>query len=319
MTKQRVLFFAIALLTISVALYQHFVGPSVPAHDNAINEAPLRNATSLRPVTDGISTSVKEETGQLAERSADPLNCLTIEQLDSHPILAEDSYRFDSVATSGSTIASYRGLSSTELLGLATQGDSAAMAVLGAMSVMRARKQPQSKAVAYLMHEDPGLWTVQFSRPLDSSTTAHLEEAREWFYQAALHGRVMALYHVGDSLWRQKGGPVELGWIDSAEYDSLSSFQKNALLPSNVYNVLAFEIAPELQSGPHGNLMNELMPRSERQQQVLDALLKDFHEDLETAELPPISVAASTAPSIEELMSLLCQTESNQPVDSESE
>ncbi len=319
MTKVRVLLFAIALLTIAVTHYYQFVAPRVPAHVDTIDEAALQNETSLRPISNSISAGVEEETGQFNEGTADPINCLTLEQLESHPILAEDSYRFDSVATSGSTIASYRGLSSAELLGLAKQGDSAAMAVLGAMSVMRSRKLPDSKAVAYLMHEDSGLQTFQFSRPLDSSTTAHLEEAGEWFYQAALHGRVMALYHVGDSLWMRKGGPVELGWIDSAEYDSLSSFQKNTLLPINVYNVLAFEIAPELKSGPNGNLINELMPRSKRQQQVLDALLNDFQEDLETAELPPISVAASTAPPMEELMSLLCQTELNQLVDSESE
>lgn len=308
MTKQRTLFWAIALLTITVTLYQQFVAPRVPARDNTINEATLQNATSLRPISNGISTGVKEEAGQLDAQPADPINCLTLAQLESHPALVEDSYRFDSVATIGPTMASYRGLSSAELRDLARQGDSAAMSVLGAMSMMRARKLPENKAVAYLMNEGGGLHTGYFSRPLDSSTAAHLEEASEWFYQAALHGRVMALYHVGDLLWVQKGGPVELGWIDRAEYDSLSPFQKTALLPANVYNVLAYEIAPELQSGPHGNLMMELMPRSERQQQILDALRSSFREDLDAAELPPISVAVSTVPPMEELRSLLCQT-----------
>ncbi len=319
MTKQRTLLWAIALLTITAALYQQFVAPRMPARDNTINEAALQNATSLRPVSNGISTGVKEETGQLDEQPADPTNCLTLEQLESHPILVDDSYRFDSVGTGGPTIASYRSLSSAELRGLASQGDSAAMSVLGAMSIMRSRKLPENRAVAYLTHEDPELQTNQCSRPFDTLTTAHLEEASEWYYKAALHGRVMALYHVGDLLWMQKGGPVELGWIDKVEYDSLTQFQKNSLLPPNVYNALALEIAPELQSGPYGTLITELMPRSEQQQQVLDALHNSFREDLDAAELPPISVAVSTAPPMEELMSLLCQTALNQLVDSESE
>jgi hypothetical protein len=65
--------------------------------------------------------------------------------------------------------------------------------------------------------------------------------------------------------------------------------------------------------------MNELMPRSERQQQILDALRSSFFEDLDAAELPPISVAVSTAPPMEELRSLLCQTALNQLAESESE
>jgi len=41
----------------------------------------------------------------------DAATCLTSEQLESHPVLVEDSYRFDSVSITGPTIASYRGLS----------------------------------------------------------------------------------------------------------------------------------------------------------------------------------------------------------------
>lgn len=239
----------------------------------------------------------------------DSATCLTLEQLESHPLLAEDAYRFDSVGTHGPAIASYRGLSVPELRGLADQGDSAAMVVLGAASMMRARGQPETKAVGYLLFEEAELMTYTFKRPLTSDYLADMEQAKQWFYKAALHGRVLALYQVGDSLWIVNGGPVELGWIEQDDYDSLTTYQKSALLPANVYNLVAYEVAPQLQSGPHGALFDGLTPRSKRQQEIIDGLESRFLQDLDAAGLPPISVAESTAPPMDELMSLLCKSE----------
>lgn len=308
MTRRQVLLLTIVLLIIGVAIYQYEAVPRIPVHDRSIDEKNLHDESFEPPVARSVPTTETEEISQPGKQAPDSESCLTLEQLESHPILVEDAYRFDSVATKGPTIAAYRGLSAAELRGLASQGDSAAMAVLGAMSILRAKKLPENKAVPYLMHEETGLQTSQLARPPDSVTAAHLEEASEWFYQSALHGRVLALHHVGDLLWMQKGGPVELGWIDKAEYDSLASFPKNALLPANVYNALAFEIAPELQSGPYGTMMSELMLRSELQQKIVKSLGDRFREDLHAAGLPPISVTASAAPPFEELKSLLCES-----------
>lgn len=183
------------------------------------------------------------------------------------------------------------------------------MVVLGAMSIMRAREWPVEKAVPYLMHEDPALMSYRFSRPLSPEFVGHMAQARRWFYDAALHGRVMVLHRVGDSLSVEKGGAVKLGWIDAAEYDSLSSYEKTALMPSNVYNVLSFEIAPTLKSGPHGTLIAEIMPRSDRQRVIVDQLADQFHHDLQDAGLPPIAVSESTAPPMNDLLSLLCESE----------
>lgn len=235
--------------------------------------------------------------------------CLTAVQLQSHPDLVQDSYRFDAVSDTGPSIASYRGLSEQELRDLATQGDSAAMTVLGAMSVMRAREWPVEKAVPYLMLEEPELMAYSFSRPLSQEFVEHMADARKWFYDAALHGRLLALHRVGDSLSFEIGGAVKLGWIDEVEYDSLSSYQKTALMPSNVYNVLSFEVAPALKSGPLGSLLYELMPRTEQQRVIVKQLAEQFSRDLNDAGLPPIAISESTAPPMEELLSLLCETE----------
>ena len=235
--------------------------------------------------------------------------CLTLTQLEGHPVLVNDTYRFDAVSDSGPAIASYRGLSEQELQGLTEQGDSAAMAVLGGMSVMRARDWPIEKAVSYLMAEDPELMTYTFTRPIPPEFINHMKQARSWFYKAALHGRIMVLHRVGESLSLEQGGPVELGWISKQEYGNLSSYEKAALDPANVYNVLAYEIAPGLRSGPIGGILSELMPRTEQQKVIVDQLAEQFDRDLQDDGLPPIVVSESTAPPIDDLLSLLCERE----------
>ena len=278
-----------------------------------------RGSDSSPPQLNTIDSELKERSGGLGSNiqsgdlselpSGESQPCLTAEQLESHPLLVQDSYRFDAVSESGPTIGSYRGLSEHELRDLATQRDSAAMAILGAMSVMRAREWPVEKAVPYLMHEDPELMAYSFRGPLSPEFVDHMAQARKWFYDAALHGRVLVLHRVGESLSFEKGGAVKLGWIDEAEYESLSSYEKTALMPSNVYNILALEVAPALKSGPHGSLISELIPRTERQRPIVDRLAEQFSRDLDYAGLSPVAVPESTAPSMDQLLPLLCESE----------
>lgn len=237
--------------------------------------------------------------------------CLTLEQLEYHPALLQDAYRLDALSDGGPTIASYRGLSEQDLLNLTVQGDSAAMVILGAMSIMRARKWPVEKAVPFLLHEEPELMSYRIERPLSAEFRSHMGQARQWFYKAALHGRILALYRVGDALSFEQGGAVELGWIDKQEYERLSKNEKTALMPANVYNMLAYEVAPELKSGPFGAIATEVMPGTEQQRIIVDGLLTQFSRDLEDAGLQPVVVAESTVPPMEELLSLLCEGESD--------
>lgn len=274
------------------------------------NAVPVGTAT--KPENQSRDTTVDSEPADpVAKVEAIAPPCLTLEQLEYHPALVQDLYRFDAVSDSGPTIASYRGLSEQDLLNLTVQGDSAAMVILGAMSIMRAREWPVEKAVPFLLHEEPELMSYRFERPLSAEFRSHMGQARKWFYEAALHGRILALYRVGDALSFEQGGAVELGWIDKQEYEGLSRKEKNALMPANVYNMLAYEIAPELKSGPFGAIAAEFMPSIERQRIIVDGLLTDFSRDLEDAGLPPVLVAESTVPPMEELLLLLCEGEAD--------
>ena len=292
------------MLIALVATYLIVGLPKVTLQDE---ESPARPVEATIPEGDLKSGNVTDRQTQFSDAGSE--SCLTLAQLDSHPLLIQDGYRFEALSDTGPVIESYRGLTESELLSLATQHDSAAMVVLGAMSIMRARDWPVDKAVPFLTSEDTDLRFYAYKRPLLPEFVAHTADAREWFYKAALHGRVLALYRVGDALSLEIGGAVELGWIGQEEYEDLSSFEKTALYPANVYNVLAYELAPELKSGPIGDIVNELVPRSERQIAIVGELAEQFNRDLESAGLERIIVPKSAAPPVDELMGLLCESE----------
>jgi hypothetical protein len=254
-------------------------------------QAATQEAVAEAPKSLARMTS-NEKTPDPASRRQDALaDCISPAQLESDPVLAAEYARLDSVVTSGPAIQSYRGLSSAQLGDLAVQGDSAAMAVLGAVSVMRARNLPKDKAVDYLLREDPSLWSFSLGQQLEPDRVKHLEEARDWFYQSALHGRLLALQNAGEIIG----------------IESLEGYERHALDPTTVYHALAFEIAPQLRSGPFGPIISELAPGGERRQLILDELARQFNEDREAAQLPPIVISASTAPAMEEFESMLCE------------
>lgn len=302
---------ALVLLAIAAAIYL-YVSHSVseptqsPAQSSIPNTVPVSVGQDATPPL--VEPLIAEDSSAIPVTSDTADDCFSPGQLETHPMFAADVGRIDLVATNGPTIASYRGLSAVELGNLATQGDSAAMAVLGAMSVMRARNLPDDRAVAYLLYEDKTLMSYRPQIPPEPDAAKHFDDAANWFYQSALHGRVLALNHIGGILWLTGRGPVELGWIEKEEYVSLKRGDRNSLMPGNLYNALAFEIAPQLRDGPFGTIFTDLIGHSERQQPIITELAEKFHRDREAARLPPIVVPESTAPSIEVIKSMLCDS-----------
>lgn len=275
--------------------------PSIVVSNSIEPVSPIRSSDNL------VENIVDPETTTASKTPNAAVSCLSPDQIETHPLLAAEAYRWDAVAVTGPTIQSYRGLSSSELGNLSSQGDSAAMAALGAISIMQARDLPEESAIPYLLLEDTKLRSYSIKRPLEPEVQKHYQDASDWFYKAALHGRIMALYDVGDVLWQVEGGAVALGWIDKDEYDSLSNYEKGALNPANVYSVLPYELAPQLRDGPMGEIIAELMPSTERQQQIVGRLAKQFEQDRQDAGLPAIIVAESNAPPMEELLALICE------------
>ena len=279
-----------------------------PVHDQR-SESPHQSVAQEAIAEAKGSTATINPGRKNSDSASDPLDevadCISPAQLESDPVLAEEYARFDSLVTSGPTIESYRGLSSAMLAGLADQGDSAAMAVLGAVSLMRAMELPEDQAVAFLLLEQTAPRSAGIAKPIEPAKAKHLEEASDWFYRAALHGRLLALQNVGEIMAIVAGSPVELGWISPHEYDALEVFERHALDPANVYGALAFEIAPELRSGLMGTMISDLTPGGEQQQTLLHELARRFNKDREAANLPPIVISASTELSTEEIDAML--------------
>jgi hypothetical protein len=172
---------------------------------------------------------------------------------------------------------------------------------------MRARNLSEDKAVAFLLREDTDVWSFSLAQPLDPEVITHLEEARDWFYKSALHGRLLALRNAGEIIALVAGTPTELGWIEEDEYESLDAYERYELDPATVHEALAFEIAPQLRSGPFGAAISELTAGGERQKAVLDELASQFNADREAAKLPPIVIPESSVPSMEVFEARLCE------------
>lgn len=306
MIRRKTILLSAVLIAIALSL-NWIVNRPVPSGVDANNADTLPQETpDEATIASIVEPSDAEKRLASASQTADE-SCLSPGQIESHPMFNADYRRLDAVAISGPTIGSYRGLSSTELRNLATQRDSAAMAVLGAISLLRTRNIAEDKAVPYLLGEDAALYTYTSNGQLEPEAIEHLEEAYRWFYEAALHGRLLALPFAGEAIGALEGGAVGMGWIEKDEYDALRGFSKSAFMPMTVYNALAFEIAPQLREGPSG-MIYEMIPSNDRQKTIVAALAEEFEKDREEANLPPIEIAESTAPPLEDIRSMLCES-----------
>ncbi len=278
---------------------------TMPSAQDPLPDAPqssTRPASPAAPATEPDAPAAPVHDGAAADST-----CLTPLQLQHHPALMAELDRLRSVIAGGPDVEVYRGLPEQQVAIFAEQGDSAAMVVLGAMHVMRARGRSDSDAVAYLASDDPELQRYVLERPLSEASVGHYMQASEWFYRAALHGRLLALTHFGDQLGTLGLGPVQLGWIDEAAYEALSPYERSALLPTNVYSAAAFAIAPGLREGPLHEMVSEIRPGSERQSALVAEVAADYERDRERQGLPAPAVQSAQAPSLDELNELLCE------------
>lgn len=285
------------------------------ASDEAPRPAPLSPRSPLSAETNSAESAPPADAGSGRSAAVEPSqpddrSCLSPEQLETHPAFAKELERLDPVMTNGPAMDSYRYLGRKALLDLADQGDSGAMAVLGAMDLLRFRGLDEARAVAYLRYEDIGLRNRAAQQSPSAAALDDLQTAQDWFYQAALHGRLYALTEMAWLYsWRQQG-PVELGWISAKDYDTLDNSGLTAIDPVNVYNDVVHRLAPNLEDGPIGQLLGDMRDAfvrpSARQAAIVDELANQFERDRRVAGLPPVVVPEYRGPALEELQALLC-------------
>lgn len=242
-----------------------------------------------------------------SESASEVENCLSESMLETHPAMMDEWARLDPYVVNFGSISDYRGLAESELRHLIAQGDSGAMAVLGAMHVMRARGLSDSDAVPYLLLEEPNLLSYQYKLPHTEQQIRHYEIAADWFYKSALHGRLLALINVGHQLDMLGKKPPDLGWVSTEDYDLLTRAQKSTFNAASVYQGVAYTIAPQVEVGFFEEIGLDFGSMfAKRFADIAQPIAAQFRSDRAELGLDPLIIPASTLPPYSELAELLC-------------
>ena len=266
------------------------------------------DATALLADNPPQASAPTDNRDSLAESGSGTISCLNEALLETHPIMMDELRRLDPYTVNMESIAAYRDLAQSELSSLIDQGDSGAMAVVGAMHEMKARGWPESYAVPYLLHEGPDQSSNSAGLPAAEEQKRHYEQAAKWFYQAALHGRVLALTYVGRQLDNMGSSPVDLGWISADEYNQLTRAERSTFNAANVYQAVAYTIAPELEIGLFDDENAGFGTAfAKRFSSIAEPIAAKYRSDRKGLGLRPLLVPASELPPAQEIAELLCR------------
>ena len=165
------------------------------------------------------------------------------ESTDCPPIPQDELRILSSAGYSSEALEPYSVLDRMTVGEMARQGDTLAMLALAELEVYAARG-----------FGDEANWTArqQYEQrqpdevysPVDQQSEKW-QAALDWYYRAALEGRVMALIQYGRVLTESETTPVELGWILAADYEVMSDLEQRALMPAAIYQEAAKRLAPE--------------------------------------------------------------------------
>jgi hypothetical protein len=140
----------------------------------------------------------------------------------------------------------YSNLSEAQTLALVDQGDTKAMVIMGMRSRLIALGRKPQSAVPYLIAPYKLPTKINPSKDAERESRNHAGDAAEYFYQAAIHGRLLALRTYGEQLELAGLDAVSLGWVSDDEYAEFSDVEKAKLRPSEVFESLAYELVPNL-------------------------------------------------------------------------
>ena len=295
----------VILLVVATIAYRVFVAAPPTQEIAAETIEPPKPAPDM-PATDAVPESIAPSVAENpGEKEPD---CLTADELNALPLIRQLRSQADAAATNGADIERFRGIDDVSVRGFADQGDSAAMVVVGAMSVMRAFRMDASRAVDWLANGGELEGVVMEQQQMSSDASLALNDAAYWFYQAALHGKVFALQHYGQVRGQLFGGPVGLGWIEQAEYDALGPQQQQELRPVNIYGSAAMAMKP----APDASISQSSARKSsasEVAKQILTDIRHEFDVAVVDADLPQPAASMSDIAEFESLRSQVCASE----------
>ncbi|MFK8014196.1 MAG: hypothetical protein AB8G17_01980 [Gammaproteobacteria bacterium] len=265
----------------------------------------VEQATGPRPLVADLPADETIDDPAIPEvEPQDKKGCLSEQQMEGSRAVMNEARRRDPIDTRGPDIEAFRGVEKADLEVFAESGNSAAMVVLATRIALEAQGKDPDTALDVLNEYGPIVWPPD---RVEGEALAKIREAEHWFYEAALHGRVLALQRYGSLRWLSVGGPVELGWIDRDTYATLDGHTQITLIPGNFYGAMVYDLHPGLREGLLGFLA-DIMPDRPLAQELRQSVMNAFLEEraargLRAAVVPPSLL------SWEGVMSELCASD----------
>lgn len=266
-----------------------------PSYSAETSNTDIPAKSSVAPAVVSSPPSPKENT-----------DCLTPAQVESHPMFLDEFERLTPFLAMGADFGSYRSLTRESLQDLARQNDSGAMVVLGRMAELRASGVDEDRAVDFLDVTESVVVSTSGSKLPRAERRVEFLVAADWYYRAALHGRLLALARYGSTVASAGKGPVELGWMTADEYDSLPDRQKPWFSPTSIYHHLPYVLMPELQEGLLDIGFHDRSGESDKWLSLIDRLESDFRSDLNDAGLTLPVLGPTELPDADEVVEMIC-------------
>ena len=170
-------------------------------------------------------------------------SCEEVDRDELAYLAPEEFAVFESAHYFGADVRNYIGVDQATVEANVEQGDTAAMVVLARMYVVAARSDGDVNA--RLTDYERSLNQLIDTSNAQDEESILLSKASELYWDAAIHGRVLALLSYGLTLETQGKDAVDLGWIAQEEFDQLTELEKKELTPSSAYISLLERLAPE--------------------------------------------------------------------------
>ncbi|MEM1174856.1 MAG: hypothetical protein AAGI27_08575 [Pseudomonadota bacterium] len=216
--------------------------------------APVQTTADMASAVHVESAPATVDLAQEESAEAESEGCLT--ELQAGMGFLQEILYMEKVSLHGEYADSYIGNTAFQLEALASQGDSAAMTILGVQYFLAAHGLDPMGAPALLnpmamiekRHSDHQAHERLLLPRKQAYTEDQLElmaQARFWLMESVLHGRYLAMELVGTIDGRVAGNAVGQGWINQQDFDELSRNDQASTHPGHVFRQAGLMLLPE--------------------------------------------------------------------------
>lgn len=290
------------------------------------SRAPVENPQTATPPAPIATPAERTDSSAAAERVAAPANaaedneavaqapvaaapreCWEIENIAEQDLPEHELELVLSVAPMGPDFENYRHLDPASVEAIAAQGDSAAMTLVGLMTMGEVYGADADDVFALIVGDDTSeeIFNSLTTPATEPEVVVRYEQASDWFYDAALHGRLGSLVLKGFVDTQLQRTAVDLGWISADAYEQLDSSGRSALQPAVVYLGAVLQLAPGLAVGAFKNPPPVLI-ENDAMVNAVHEIMRQYHQDLANRGLPRPAILDAELPVFSELADSMC-------------